>query len=368
METSINELVPFKATHPGEILREELKERGIKQKDFAASIGMQATHLNEFIKGRRDITPELALKLENELGISYDFWMNLQKGYLHDTKAIEKKNADEKIAISTEREYSEIVNLSELYKRFSIDSVSASRRLEKLKTHFHFNIKSLPEREKQVSGFYKHSEKVQIDEKNLRTWLALVWAETEKVALNKDYTEGNAKKAAKDIAEKANKQALTTDFIAECLEENGIAYEVVPKLDKTPVDGYSLMAPGHHPAVIVTYRYNDLDKLAFDVLHELGHIELHLNAQNEGFISIEGYSESEEEREANSFANDALIPPAVWESIMNSHSDSILPHAIAKIIAREAIRNGISPSIAVARYKHESNCYDIKAYRSPKIH
>ena len=50
MATKDNRLVPNRAIHPGEILREELRERGIKQKDFAQSIGVQATHLNEFIK------------------------------------------------------------------------------------------------------------------------------------------------------------------------------------------------------------------------------------------------------------------------------------------------------------------------------
>lgn len=36
-------------------MREELRERGIKQKDFAKQIGMQATHLSEFIRGKRNL-------------------------------------------------------------------------------------------------------------------------------------------------------------------------------------------------------------------------------------------------------------------------------------------------------------------------
>ena len=37
----------FRAVHPGETLREELKERGIKQKELAAKIGILPSHLNE---------------------------------------------------------------------------------------------------------------------------------------------------------------------------------------------------------------------------------------------------------------------------------------------------------------------------------
>ncbi len=93
MATRSKQAIPARAVHPGEVLREELLERGIKQKDFAATIGMQPTHLSEFINGRRNLNANLAIKLEQALGISYKNWMNLQNGYTYDCKAIEAKNA-----------------------------------------------------------------------------------------------------------------------------------------------------------------------------------------------------------------------------------------------------------------------------------
>ena len=89
-------LISNRAIHPGEILREELKERGIKQKDFAQSIGWQATHLNEFIKGKRNLNEDLAMRLESQLGIPFKTWMSLHSGYIYECKALEK-NADYKI-------------------------------------------------------------------------------------------------------------------------------------------------------------------------------------------------------------------------------------------------------------------------------
>ena len=85
MATKDNRLIPGRAIHPGEILREELRERGIKQKDFAQSIGVQATHLNEFIKGKRNLNEDLAMKLESQLGISFKVWMNLHNGYMYES-------------------------------------------------------------------------------------------------------------------------------------------------------------------------------------------------------------------------------------------------------------------------------------------
>ena len=84
----------FRAVHPGETLNEELKERGIKQKDLAAKIGILPSHLNELIKGKRSFTVEISMALEKELGIPYDFWMRLQYGYEHDLLVIAQREIE----------------------------------------------------------------------------------------------------------------------------------------------------------------------------------------------------------------------------------------------------------------------------------
>lgn len=95
MATRNDNPVPARATHPGEILREELRKRGIKQNEFAQMIEVAPSHLNEFIKGKRDLSESLAMKLEKQLNIPYTIWMNLQNGYNYDIKAIEDRNAEE---------------------------------------------------------------------------------------------------------------------------------------------------------------------------------------------------------------------------------------------------------------------------------
>ena len=88
METSNEQLwdsraiTPVMAIHPGEVLGEELKSRGISQKEFAENVGMQATHLSALIHGMRNITPALAAKLETGLpGITASFWLGMQAQY-----------------------------------------------------------------------------------------------------------------------------------------------------------------------------------------------------------------------------------------------------------------------------------------------
>ena len=88
----LNDVVPLYALHPGGTLREELRERKIKQKDFARSIGMQPSHLSALINGTRNITPAIAAKLEKGLGISATFWVNLQNNYNIDLKLIKERD------------------------------------------------------------------------------------------------------------------------------------------------------------------------------------------------------------------------------------------------------------------------------------
>lgn len=67
--------------HPGEVLRDELEARNIAQNQFAETVSMRPPHLNELIKGKRNISALLAIRIEKVLGISAGFWMRLQVEY-----------------------------------------------------------------------------------------------------------------------------------------------------------------------------------------------------------------------------------------------------------------------------------------------
>ena len=67
---SFNQAVPFEATHVGEVIKDELSARNMKQSELSELTGIQKSILNDVIKGKRSLTPEMALLLENALGIS----------------------------------------------------------------------------------------------------------------------------------------------------------------------------------------------------------------------------------------------------------------------------------------------------------
>lgn len=73
-------LVQRRPVHPGEILREEfMADYGLTVSAMASALGISRQSINELIRERRAISPEMALRLAKFFGNSADFWLNLQR-------------------------------------------------------------------------------------------------------------------------------------------------------------------------------------------------------------------------------------------------------------------------------------------------
>ena len=68
--------------HPGKVLAEiYMAELGLNQSTLAASCGCAARKVNEIVNGKRGISAEFALVLENVLGTSAEMWVRMQADY-----------------------------------------------------------------------------------------------------------------------------------------------------------------------------------------------------------------------------------------------------------------------------------------------
>ena len=95
------DFTPFVATHPREMIKDELRERGMTQKQLATETGIKPSVLSETINGKRNVSLSVAVALEKSLGIPADIWMNLQTQYDLDTANIAKRdNQRETIAVT----------------------------------------------------------------------------------------------------------------------------------------------------------------------------------------------------------------------------------------------------------------------------
>lgn len=94
-------LTPAIATHPGELIKDELKERGITQKQLAQMSGIAESVLSETINGKRNVSLNTALALEKSLEIPADIWLNMQTQYDLDTSAIAERDGKKETATVT---------------------------------------------------------------------------------------------------------------------------------------------------------------------------------------------------------------------------------------------------------------------------
>lgn len=66
------------ATHPGELLRDELAASSPSARAFAGEIGVPAPRVSDIVKCRRAVTPQTALRLARHFGGSPKVWLRLQ--------------------------------------------------------------------------------------------------------------------------------------------------------------------------------------------------------------------------------------------------------------------------------------------------
>ena len=67
-------------THPGEMLREDfLPDYALTVAGLATALGVSRQSVNELLRGRRALSPEMALRLSRLVGNSAEFWLNAQR-------------------------------------------------------------------------------------------------------------------------------------------------------------------------------------------------------------------------------------------------------------------------------------------------
>lgn len=69
-----------KPTHPGEMLREDfMPDYGLTVAQLAEAVGVTRQTVNELLRERRAVSPEMALRLARLFGNSPEFWLNAQR-------------------------------------------------------------------------------------------------------------------------------------------------------------------------------------------------------------------------------------------------------------------------------------------------
>ena len=70
----------IRPTHPGTLLREDfLPDYRLTVSGLAEALGVSRQTVNELLRGRRAVSPEMALRLSRLFRNSPEFWLNAQR-------------------------------------------------------------------------------------------------------------------------------------------------------------------------------------------------------------------------------------------------------------------------------------------------
>ena len=141
----------------------------------------------------------------------------------------------------------------------------------------------------------------------------------------------------------------------EFLNQSGIHLITERHLPRTYLDGVALRTESGNPVIALSLRFDRLDNFWFTLCHELAHVSLHLGKdQQEAFVDdLEAVGRSTQERQADKFAADALVPAEKWRQSGLSADWS------AAAIIGFAKRLRIHPSIVAGRIRREQGNYRI---------
>ena len=71
----------MRPVHPGEILDEELAERGLSASALARALDVPPNRITAIFNGRRGVTADTALRLSRYFGTTPQMWQNLQNTF-----------------------------------------------------------------------------------------------------------------------------------------------------------------------------------------------------------------------------------------------------------------------------------------------
>lgn len=365
MADSKKQIADLAPVHPGSILRDILELHDMSQKELATAIGKPSPIINDIIKGKRNINAEFAVLFEAVLpDMKAQDWLNHQAEYdIYITREADGVKKQGKL-IDIWNTINEHVNVAFLKKKMRL-SDNLEEAIESIYTSLKISdIHELDNKKDSVLGYFRKSEASSTDSRNLMTWLCLVRNQSQ----NAEWPVRKFdKRFINTIVQKLNgiffENNNTIERTRNVLNDYGIKFFTIEKLEKMPVDGLSFWS-GTHPTIVLTARFNRIDNFAFTLFHELGHLYLHLNkdGEDEFLDDIKTVDKhiSGKEKEANEFASNSIWGDYDYIELFNRIS---IPFAAGPFLEKVSSSLHINMGIMAGQYQHY--CYQYHKSKTP---
>lgn len=349
-ETGTYRYTPDYTIHPGEILEETLEARNMKKVDLATRCGLSTKTVSQIMSGKAPITPKTAIQLERVLGVSANIWNNLEANF----RLFQAKVSEQEQLIKNQ-DWLEKFPIKQLIKRGLIQRKNEpAEMMQQLLDFFSIgNIAAWEENICQLHVAYRHSPSFSSSPESIATWLRIGELRAEKVDCA-PYSKSRFDNALREI------RGLTRETpdvfeprMKQLCARSGVAIVFVAELPETHLSGATRWLATDKALIMLSLRHKSDDHLWFTFFHEAGHIILH--GKKSAFLDGEKMESNAEERQADQFASNRLIPEKMYTSFIEK--GEYTPPSIQDF----AKSLGIAPGIVVGRLQHE----DIVPWKSP---
>lgn len=330
---------------PGDVLLDIIEARDISQADLAKRCGRPEKTISGIINGNTGIMIDTAMQFERTLGIKAEIWLALEGKYKIWQQRLEEEERLSKCAAWVKQFPFKDMKRRELVS----DCSSIGGKTKEILSFFGVNSIEVFDDyvEKPIAASLRHSPVQKSNRYALHTWLR----EGEMKANQHTFPEYSKEKFQRAV--KAMR-GLTTLNISEAVKEakqacaeSGVALVVIPAYRGVAASGIARWVNQNKLAVIqLSVRGKTDDKLWFSFFHECAHILKHPKRK----IFIDGMNEREdtqEELEADKFAQDILIPSKHYADFLSAEAFS------RKAIQTFAKNISIAPGIVVGRLQKE---------------
>ena len=333
----------------GKYLKEYLEFNNISQTEFANRLDISQKHMNEILNGKADITLEMAASIERLTDIPISFIINSENRKLITKYLLNRYGSEKKLEEIIRNDFfiNELAKLNWIkFKDITNPVQNYMDLIEFLRVKNFEALENIQEK----TLFKKDGENIN----KLNLWIARC-DEISKVQVVKEYISANFYFLIEDLKLEAYKN-LDIDKIQKILNNYGIYFVVEKALSGTKVRG-CFKVKGKNPAIYITKNYIGKDSFYFELFHELGHCKSDYNeAKNK--IIVEG--EEKQEKRADTFAINTMIPMDIWKDIeLNYSKENLL---------KISSENKIPMSFIVGRLaKNGKIAYNSKMYNDYKL-
>ncbi len=337
---------------PGDTLKETLEERGLSQADLSLRTGLAEKTISQIVNGIAPISYETAEKLELVTGVPAGFWNRRELRY---REGIARR--DEVQKLSADVAWLKTIPVKELVQREYIEQSADKTEMVRRVLQFFgvSNVAAWHDTWEAPAAQYRGKAAQQRQPGFVAAWLRMGEIEAAKIACQ----PFNARKFRQILTDvRSLTTAPATDWAqrlpAMCAEA-GVCFVLTREAPRASLSGATRWLTKDKVLLQISLKYKTDDQFWFTFFHEAGHALLH--GKRQVFVDYGMQDDTKEEREANQFATDLLIPPEYKH---------LLPDLKRKVqIKNFAESIGISPGIVVGRLQREkflkpSFCNDLK--------